>query len=155
MAGRIESRLAGMGVALPEASAPKVARIRNWKASGPLLFVSGQVPRVDGEIAFIGKVGRELSLGEGQRAAHASVLMVLAAAKDALGDLDRIEEVVRVKGYVNVDPEFTEVSAVVNGASDLLNDLFGEAGRHARTAVGVASMPFGVAIEVEAVFQFS
>ncbi len=155
MAGRIEARLSETGVALPRAASPKVARILNWKISGPLLFVSGQVPRIDGEISFVGKVGREFSLEEGQRAARCSALMVLASAKDALGDLDRIEEIVRVKGYVNVDPEFTEVSAVLNGASDLFNELFGEPGRHARTAIGVASMPFGVAIEVEAIFQFA
>ena len=155
MSGTVEARLAEMGFGLPAAAAPKVARIRNWKISGSLLFVSGQVPRIDGEIAFIGKVGREFTLEEGQDAARTSALMVLGCAKDALGDLDRIEEIVRVKGYVNVDPEFTAVSAVVNGASDLFNDLFGESGRHARTAIGAASMPFGVAIEVEATFQFS
>lgn len=155
MSGTVEARLAGMGFSLPAAAAPKVARIRNWKIAGSLLFVSGQVPRIDNEIAFIGKVGREFTLEEGQEAARTSALMVLGCAKDALGDLDRIEEIVRVKGYVNVDPEFTAVSAVVNGASDLFNDLFGESGRHARTAIGAASMPFGVAIEVEATFQFS
>ena len=155
MSGTVEARLAEMGFGLPAAAAPKVARIRNWKIAGSLLFVSGQVPRIDGEIAFIGKVGREFTLEEGQDAARTSALMVLGCAKDALGDLDRIEEIVRVKGYVNVDPEFTAVSAVVNGASDLFNDLFGESGRHARTAIGAASMPFGVAIEVEATFQFS
>lgn len=155
MSGTVEARLAEMGFSLPAAAAPKVARIRNWKTAGSLLFVSGQVPRIDGEIAFIGKVGREFTLEEGQDAARTSALMVLGCAKDALGDLDRIEEIVRVKGYVNVDPEFTAVSAVVNGASDLFNDLFGESGRHARTAIGAASMPFGVAIEVEATFQFS
>ena len=155
MSGTVEARLAEMGFSLPAAAAPKVARIRNWKIAGSLLFVSGQVPRIDNEIAFIGKVGREFTLEEGQEAARTSALMVLGCAKDALGDLDRIEEIVRVKGYVNVDPEFTAVSAVVNGASDLFNDLFGESGRHARTAIGAASMPFGVAIEVEATFQFS
>ena len=80
--------------------------------------------------------------------------MVLACVQEALGDLDRVREVVRIKGYINVDPEFKDVSAVLNGASELFIDLFGDPGRHSRTAIGVASMPFGVAIEVEGIFQF-
>lgn len=153
MAGRIEAKLAAMGITLPAAAGPKVAKILNWKIAGDMVYVSGQVPRIDGEYAFIGKVGREFTLEEGQAAARNSAIMVLACLKDALGDLDRVKEVVKLKGYVNVDPEFTPVSAVMNGASELFNELFGEPGRHARTAIGVASMPFGVAIEVEGVFQ--
>ena len=153
MTGTIEKKLAQMGLVLPPVAIPKVARILNWKQSGNLLFVSGQVPRIDGEVSFVGKVGREFSLEQGQEAARTSALMVLSCAKEALGDLDRVEEVVRLKGYVNVDPEFTNVAGVMNGASDLFNELFGEQGRHSRTAIGVASMPFGVAIEVEAIFQ--
>jgi len=142
-----------MGITLPVAASPKVAKILNWKMAGDLLFVSGQVPRIDNEISFIGKVGREFSLEEGQLAARTSALMVLACIKEALGDLDRVKEVVRLKGYINVDPDFKEVSAVLNGASELFIDLFGDPGRHSRTAIGAASMPFGVAIEVEGVFQ--
>ena len=153
MAGKTEEKLSEMGIALPGTASPTVAKIRNWKMAGDLLFVSGQVPRVDGEVSFVGKVGREFSLEEGREAARASALMVLACAKEALGDLDRIKEVVKIKGYVNVDPEFTAVPHVLNAASELFNELFGECGRHARTAIGVASMPLGVAIEVEAVFQ--
>lgn len=154
MAGKIESKLAEMGVALPIAASPKVAKILNWKIAGDLLFVSGQVPRIDNEISFIGKVGREYSLEEGQLAARTSALMVLACIKEALGDMDRVTEIVRIKGYINVDPDFTDVSAVLNGASELFIDVYGDPGRHSRTAVGVASMPFGVAIEVEGIFQF-
>jgi enamine deaminase RidA (YjgF/YER057c/UK114 family) len=153
MAGKIESKLAEMGITLPKAASPKVAKILNWKMAGDLLFVSGQVPRIDNEISFIGKVGREYTLEEGQLAARTSALMVLGCVKEALGDLDRVREVVRIKGYINVDPDFTDVSAVLNGASELFIDLFGDPGRHSRTAIGVASMPFGVAIEVEGVFQ--
>jgi enamine deaminase RidA (YjgF/YER057c/UK114 family) len=153
MVGKIESKLAEMGITLPVAASPKVAKILNWKMAGDLLFVSGQVPRIDNEISFIGKVGREFSLEEGQLAARTSALMVLACIKEALGDLDRVKEVVRLKGYINVDPDFKEVSAVLNGASELFIDLFGDPGRHSRTAIGAASMPFGVAIEVEGVFQ--
>mgnify|MGYP002633593307 FL=1 len=155
MAGKIESKLAEMGVALPIAASPKVAKILNWKIAGDLLFVSGQVPRIDNEISFIGKVGREYSLEEGQLAARTSALMVLACIKEALGDMDRVTEIVRIKGYINVDPDFTDVSAVLNGASELFIDVYGDPGRHSRTAVGVASMPFGVAIEVEGIFQFA
>ena len=155
MAGKIESKLAELGVTLPVAASPKVAKILNWKIAGDLLFVSGQVPRIDNEISFIGKVGREYSLAQGQLAARTSALMVLACIKDALGDLDRVTEIVRIKGYINVDPDFTDVSAVLNGASELFIDVYGDPGRHARTAVGVASMPFGVAIEVEGIFQFA
>lgn len=153
MVGKIEGKLAEMGITLPVAASPKVAKILNWKMAGDLLFVSGQVPRIDNEISFIGKVGREFSLEEGQLAARTSALMVLACVKEALGDLDRVKEVVRLKGYINVDPDFKEVSAVLNGASELFIDLFGDSGRHSRTAIGAASMPFGVAIEVEGVFQ--
>jgi enamine deaminase RidA (YjgF/YER057c/UK114 family) len=153
MTGRIENRLAEMGILLPEVASPKVAKILNWKKSGELLFVSGQVPRIDNEISFIGKVGREYNLEEGQLAARTSALMVLSCVREALGDLDRVKEIVRIKGYINVDPDFTDVSAVLNGASELFIDLFGDPGRHSRTAIGVASMPFGVAIEVEGVFQ--
>lgn len=153
MVGMIENKLIEMGITLPEAASPKVAKILNWKMAGDLLFVSGQVPRIDNEISFIGKVGREYTLEEGQLAARTSALMVLGCLKEALGDLDRVREVVRIKGYINVDPDFTDVSAVLNGASELFIDLFGDPGRHSRTAIGVASMPFGVAIEVEGVFQ--
>ncbi len=154
MAGRIDARLNELGIELPEPTEPKAAKILHYKQSGNLLFISGQVPRVDGEISYIGKVGREYSLAQGQEAARTSALCLLGAARAALdGDLDRIEEVVRVKGYINVDPDFTQISEVLNGASELLIDLFGDAGRHSRTAIGVASMPFGVAIEVEAVLQ--
>ena len=154
MPRNIEAKLVEMGITLPVAASPKVAKILNWKIAGDLLFVSGQVPRIENEISFIGKVGREYSLEEGQLAARTSALMVLACIKEALDNMDRVKEVVRIKGYINVDPDFTDVSAVLNGASELFIDLYGDPGRHSRTAVGVASMPFGVAIEVEGVFQF-
>ena len=153
MAGIVEHKLRGMGLALPETASPKVAKILNWKRSGKLLFVSGQVPRVNGEISWIGKVGREYSLEQGRVAARDSALMVLACIKEAVGDLDNVREVVRIKGYMNVDPDFTDVSACLNGASELFIELFGDSGRHSRTAIGAASMPFGVAIEVEGVFE--
>ena len=153
MAGIVEHKLRGVGLALPETASPKVAKILNWKRSGKLLFVSGQVPRVNGEISWIGKVGREYSLEQGQEAARDSALMVLACIKEAVGDLDNVREIVSIKGYMNVDPDFTDVSACLNGASELFIALFGDSGRHSRTAIGAASMPFGVAIEVEGIFE--
>jgi enamine deaminase RidA (YjgF/YER057c/UK114 family) len=153
MTGKIEARLRELGIALPEAQEPKVANILNTVIANKFLFVSGQITQWNGERRFIGKVGREFSLEEGRQAARLSALNVLAQAKRALdGDLDRIERVVKLKGYVNAMPDFTELPQVVNGASELMIEIFGEPGRHARTAIGVAVMPFDVAIEVEARF---
>jgi enamine deaminase RidA (YjgF/YER057c/UK114 family) len=152
--GRTASRLAELGVELPVAQTAKVAKIRGWKRTGNLLFVSGQVPKIDGQPGYLGKAGSDFSLEECQAAARLSAIHVLAQCADALdGDLDRIEEVVKVVGFVAADPDFHDIPHVVNGASELLIDLFGEAGQHARTAIGVAVMPFNTVIEVEAVFQ--
>ncbi len=153
MAGRIERRLAELGIELPEARAPKVARIKGANIAGPFLFVSGQVPQWNGEIRFIGKVGREFSIEQGREAARLSALNVIAHAKAALGgDLDRVVKLARLKGYVNAMPDVDQVAAVVNGASELMVEVFGEAGEHARTVAGVTVMPFNVAIEIEADF---
>lgn len=153
MAGRIEARLKELGIVLPPAVEPKVAKIVNATIANGFLYVSGQVPRIDGEIRFVGKLGREFDLAQGQLAARTSALCVLAQAKKALGgDLDRIERVIKLVGFVNAMPSFTEIPQVVNGASELFISIFGDAGHHARTAVGVAVMPFDVAIEVEAIF---
>ena len=153
MAGRIEARLKELGVELPVPQQPRVAKILNTVIANGFLFVSGQVTQWNGERRFVGKVGREFDLKQGQEAARLSALNVLAQAKKGLdGDLDRIARVVQLKGYVNCMPDFTDVSAVVNGASELMIDVFGEAGHHSRTALGVAVMPFDVAIEVEAMF---
>jgi enamine deaminase RidA (YjgF/YER057c/UK114 family) len=153
MAGRIEARLKELGIELPVPQGPRVAKIENTVIANGFLFVSGQVTQWNGERRFVGKVGREFDLKQGQEAARLSALNVLAQAKKGLdGDLDRIARVVQLKGFVNAMPDFTEISAVVNGASELMLDVFGDAGRHSRTAIGVAVMPFDVAIEVEAIF---
>ena len=152
MAGRIEARLAELGIELPEAREPVVAKIRGAILAGPFLFVSGQVPQWNGDVRYIGKVGREFSVEEGRAAARLSALNVLAHARAALGDLDRIVKVAKLKGYVNATPEVAEIAGVVNGASELMVEVFGEAGQHARTVAGVTCMPFNVAIEVEADF---
>ena len=153
MAGRIDARLRELDIELPEPQGPKVAMILPATIADRWLFVSGQITQWNGEHRFIGKVGREFDLAAGQQAARLSALNVLAQAKKALdGDLDRIERVVQLKGYVNATPDFTQLSEMVNGASELMIEVFGAAGHHARTAIGAAVMPFDVAIEVEARF---
>lgn len=153
MAGRIEARMKELGIVMPEAAPPRVAKIEGCVRWGEMLFVSGAVPKWNGEVRFVGKVGREFGLAEAQAAARLSALNMLAQAKLALdGDLDRIQRIVKLTGFVNAMPNFTDIPHVVNGASELFLDIFGEAGRHARTAVGVAVMPFDVAIEVEGIF---
>ncbi len=156
MASAIDARLAELGIELPEPQLPRVAKILPALVVDQTLYVSGQVTTWNGELRFIGKVGREFDLEAGREAARLSALNVLAQARQALdGDLDRIARVINLKGYVNAMPDFTDIPAVVNGASELMIDLFGEAGRHTRTAVGVAVMPFDVAIEVEGIFALS
>ena len=156
MVGAIDKRLKELGVELPEARDPKVAKILSSNIAGNILYVSGQVPQWNGEMTFIGKVGREFDIQEGRKAARLCALNVIAHAKKALnGNLDRVVKVAKIKGYVNTTPDLVEVAEVVNGASELFVDVFGEAGRHARTVAGVNVMPFDVAIEVEADFLIS
>lgn len=153
MSGIVEERLRELGITLPEARAPRVAKILGANLAGNILYVSGQVPQWNGEVRFIGKVGADFTVEEGKEAARLSALNVLAHAKAALGgDLDRIAQVARIKGYVNATDDLTMVAEVVNGASELMVDVFGRDGHHARTVAGVSVMPFGVAIEVEAEF---
>jgi enamine deaminase RidA (YjgF/YER057c/UK114 family) len=151
--GRIDARLKELGIELPNAAPVRAARIQMAKIAGGFLFVSGQLPSWNGELRYVGKVGREFDLAQAQAAARLSALNVLAQARLALGgDLDRIAEVVCLRGYVNVAPDFTDISQSVNGASDLMVEIFGAAGAHTRTAVGVAMMPYNAAIEVEGQF---
>lgn len=154
MTGIVDERLKKMGIELPKPLEPKVAKIRGVNIAGSFLFVSGQVPQWNGDMPFIGKVGREFTVEQGYQAARLSALNVIAHVKKALdGDLDRVLKIAKLKGYVNVVPDLAEVAAVVNGASELMVDVFGqEIGAHARTVAGVSSMPFNVAIEIEADF---
>jgi enamine deaminase RidA (YjgF/YER057c/UK114 family) len=155
MPGRIEAQLKNLKIELPNAASP-LANYVPAVRTGNLLVVSGQVCQWNGERRYVGKLGAEISLEDGKAAARLCALNLLAQAKRALeGDLDRIRRVVRVGGFVNAVPGFTEQPQVVNGASDLMVEVFGEAGRHARAAVGVGSLPGGVAVEVEAVFEVS
>ncbi len=154
MSGRIEQRLVELGITLPQAQPPRVAKIKGAAITGKLLYVSGMIPQWEGELPYVGKVGREFSVEQGRAAARLSALNVIAQARLALdGDLDRIRQFVRVGGFVNCTPEVVEIGAVVNGASELFLEIFADAGAHARTAVGATSMPLGVAVEIEAVIE--
>ncbi len=151
--GWVDERLAELSIEIPIAAPPIAAKIEGWALEKDMLLISGAIPKLDGEPQFIGKLGREFDLTEGQAAARLSALCMLAQAKIALGgDLNRIRRILKLNGFVNAMPDFTEIPQVVNGASELFIDIFGDAGRHARTAVGVAVMPFDVAIEVEGTF---
>ncbi len=150
MSGRVDARLAELSIALPTAAAP-AANYVPWVVQESMLYVSGQVPMRDGALHYQGKCGHDLDLAAARDAARLCGLNVIAQAKAALGDLDRVARVVKLTGFVNGTPEFDQQPQVINGASDLMVEVFGDAGRHARSAVGVASLPFGVAVEIEAI----
>jgi enamine deaminase RidA (YjgF/YER057c/UK114 family) len=152
----IEHQLNALGIVLPTPAAP-VANYVPYTFSGQLLFISGQVCfGVDGKLApeHVGKVGGAVSPEAGAAAARSCAIQVLAQAKAALGDLTRIERCVRLGGFINAQPDFGALPAIMNGASDLMVAVFGDRGRHARTTVGVAALPLNCAVEVEAVFEF-
>ena len=155
MAGRIEARLKEGGIELPQAAAP-VANYVPFTISGNVVVVSGQICVWNGERRHVGKLGAAIAIPEGQQAARLCALNILAQLRVAAGgDLDRVSRVLRLGGFVNCTPDFTDMPQVVNGASDLMVEVFGDTGRHARTAVGVGSLPFGVAVEVEAMFELA
>ncbi len=148
-----EEKLQEMGLEIPEVAEPVAAYVPGVKADG-LLHISGQIPFVDGELEYTGKVESEVSVDEAYEAARICCLNGIGVIKSELGELCRVKRIVKISGYVNSDPEFTGQSQVVNGASDLLGEVFGEAGSHARAAVGMASLPLGAAVEVEFLVQF-
>ncbi len=154
MAGTIEQRLIDHDIELPEAATP-VANYVPAVQSGSMLYISGQVPLWNGQRRHIGKLGADTSVEDGQAAARLCALNVVSQAKAALGDLDRVARVVKLVGFVNSTPDFTDQPAVINGASDLMVEVFGDKGRHARSAVGVAALPLGVAVEVEAILEIA
>jgi enamine deaminase RidA (YjgF/YER057c/UK114 family) len=155
MAGRIDARLQSLGIILPPVRAP-AANYVPYVRTGALVYVAGQICQAEGHPICMGKVGGPIDLATAQAAARVCGLNILAVLASACGgDLDRIARCVRLGGFVNVAPGFTDVPLVVNGASDLVVEVFGDAGRHARTAVGVAELPRGVAVEVDAVFELS
>jgi enamine deaminase RidA (YjgF/YER057c/UK114 family) len=153
MPGKIDQRLAELKLELPNPASP-VANYVPAVRSGNLLFLAGQICQWNGERRFVGKLGAEISLEQGNEAAKLCGLNLLAQAKRVLdGDLDRVVRVVRLGGFVNAVPQFADQPQIVNGASDLMVAVFGDAGRHARTAVGVGSLPGGVAVEIDAIFE--
>ena len=153
MSDSIEQRLTDLDLILPEAPNP-VANYVPWYKTGDLLFISGQISKaVDGRL-ITGTLGRDLDVAEGQEAARASALSILAQVKSALGTLENIRQIVKLTGFVAATPWFTEHPQVINGASDLFVDVLGDRGRHTRAAVGVTSLPLGVAVEIDAIIKF-
>lgn len=148
----IEDRLASLGITLPSPPAPAGSYVP-VVVSQSLAFVAGQIPSEGGQVKFRGKVGRDVTVEAGQQAARLCTINALAQLKAALGSLDRVRRVVKVAGFVNCDPSFAEHPKVVNGASDLLLQVFGENGKHARAAVGVSSLPLDSAVEVEFIVE--
>ncbi|MGH9992594.1 MAG: RidA family protein [Nitrososphaera sp.] len=148
----IEQRLSYLGITLPAPPAPAGSYVP-VVISGNLAFVAGQIPMEEGQVKFAGKVGKDLTLEAAQQAARLCTINALAQLKLVLGNLDRIARFVKVTGFVNCDPSFTDHPKVINGSSDLLVQIFGDRGRHARAAVGVNSLPLDSAVEVEFVAE--
>jgi enamine deaminase RidA (YjgF/YER057c/UK114 family) len=147
-----EARLGELGIELPTPN-PAVANYVGAVTVGEIVFVSGHGPFKDGEYTFLGKLGREIDVPTGQQAARLTIVNLLASLKAEIAELDRVKRVVKLLVLVNSDPEFKEQHLVANGASDLLVEIFGsERGRHARSAIGMGALPFGICVEIEAIF---
>ncbi len=154
MANNAEKKLKEMGIELPTPAAP-AANYIPYTIAGKILTISGQIPMGENGIEFIAKLGDTADVETGQAAAKLCAINILAQAKAALGDLDNIKQVIKIQGYVNSTPDFTDHPEVINGASDLLAEVLGEAGKHARAAVGMTSLPRGVAVEVDAIIEIA
>jgi enamine deaminase RidA (YjgF/YER057c/UK114 family) len=153
MPTRIDDHLKALGIELPTLSSPG-ANYVPFVRTGNLVFLTGQLSQWNGERRFIGKLGREFGIEEGQQAARLCALNLIAHLRAALeGDLDRVTRCVRIAGFVNSVPDFVSQSQVINGASDTFVQVFGDVGRHTRMAVGVSALPYDVAVEVEGVFE--
>ncbi len=154
MVESVESRLQARGVTLPQPP-PAQANYTPTVTTGRLMFVSGQVSIAPDGARFVGKVGVDLAVDEGRAAARICAINILANLNAALGGFDRLVRIVKLTGFVNCTADFTEPHQVVNGASDFLVDVLGERGRHARSAIGVASLPLGAAVEIEAIVEIA
>lgn len=155
MAGRIDKRLKELGIELPDPAAP-AANYVPYAVTGNLVFISGQVPVDASGLPYRGKVGAEVSQEDAVKAARLCGINILAALRQACGgELDKVSRCVKLGGFVNGTPEFDQHPAVINGCSDLMVEVFGDAGRHARFAVGAGNLPFGVAVEIDAVFELA
>lgn len=151
--GVVAARLSELGIVLPSVG-PASGNYRPYGQVGNIVFVSGQIPRIDGVEHYVGVVGRDLSTEDGYNAARLCVLNILARVNAALdGNLDRVIACAQLRGFVNASADFKDHPAVVDGASDLLVEVFGERGRHARTALGAGSLPRGSSVEVDAIFE--
>jgi enamine deaminase RidA (YjgF/YER057c/UK114 family) len=150
----LDARLAELGITIPEVAAPVAAYVPAT-VSGQLVFTAGQLPFVDGSLPATGKVGAEVSAEHAAELAGTAVLNALAAVKSVIGSLDRVTRIVKVTGFVASDPSFTGQPAVLNGASTLLGDIFGDIGVHSRSAVGVAVLPLDAPVEVELIVEFA
>ena len=149
----IEQRLSDIGITLPVPAKP-VANYVGWARSGNLVFTAGQVTLKDGKFEFIGKLGKDFSTDEGYNAARLCAVNIIAQLKDACdGDLTRVKRIVKLTGFVNGTAEFSDQPKVINGASDLMVEVFADRGKHARSAVGAGGLPFNVAVEVEAIAE--
>jgi len=149
----VQDRLDALGLELPEVATPAGAYV-SALVSGNLVFTAGQIPLVDGKLMATGKVGSEIDVDYAREIARRCALNAIAAVKSVIGDLDRVKRVVKVVGFVSSEPSFTQQPQVINGASELLEQVFGEAGIHARSAVGVAVLPLDAPVEVELIVEF-
>jgi len=155
MAGKVDAQLKKLGIALPEPPAA-AARYVPFVVAGGLVFVAGQLPMQGGRIAVAGKLGDDVSIEDGVHAARLCAINILAQLRAACGgDLDKVRRCVRLNGFVASTPDFTDQPRVVNGASDLIVEALGEAGRHSRIAVGVAALPLDAAVEVDGIFEIA
>ena len=154
MAGAVDTRLAELGIKIPVA-APPAANYIPYTVSGSMVFVSGQITSLNGELQYLGRLGENLNVTMGCEAARLCALNLIAQVKKACeGNLDRVTKVLKLGGFVSSTPDFVDQPMVINGASDLMVDVFGEAvGQHARFAAGVASLPLGVAVEIDGTFE--
>ncbi len=155
MSAAIEARLKELGITLPQAAAP-AANYVPYVISGNLLYLSGQLPMENGKIGVTGHLGKDVDVAGGQRAAELCAINILAQAKAALGgDLGRIKRLIKLNGFVASTPDFVEQHLVINGASNLLANVLGEAGKHARAAVGMAALPLNAAVEIDAILEIA
>jgi enamine deaminase RidA (YjgF/YER057c/UK114 family) len=153
MTDKIDAHLVELGIELPQAAAA-VANYVPYVFDGGQLWIAGQVPFWNGAVKYTGRVGESVSLVEAVDAAKVCALNILAQTKAALGSLDRVTRIVKLGGFVNAVPGFTDHPKIINGASDLMVEIFGDKGKHARSAVGAASLPLGVPVEIDAVIAF-
>jgi len=151
---KVEQRLSELGFTLPEVATPAGSYLPAM-ISGNLVFTAGQIPVLEGKLMATGKLGAEITVEYGAEIAQRCALNALAAVKSVIGDLDRVKQVVKIVGFVSSVPEFTAQPSVINGASEFLQQVFGDAGKHARSAVGVSVLPLDAPVEIELIVEFS